>query len=138
MQTSEGGLSLIRKSEGFSANIYDDNGKQAIGYGHDLLPGESFAPPITGEEAETLLRKDLATRFEPAVNALIPADCTQNQFDALVDFCFNLGPANLKTMLAHGWEDVPNQIPRWNHSGGKVSPGLTARRQAEVDLFNSR
>lgn len=137
MKTSQAGLDLITSSEGFSANVYNDNGRPAIGYGHDIQPGESFPDPITQSEALALLQNDLETRFEPAVNALIPPDCTQGQFDALVDFCFNLGPANLQTMLVHGWEDVPNQIPRWCHIGGVESKGLLARRQKEVVLFNS-
>jgi lysozyme len=137
MRTSENGIQAIKGHEGFSAHVYNDNGKQAIGYGHDLQPDESFPDGITLDEGDTLLRADLANRYEPAVNALIPPDCTQSQFDALVDFCFNLGPASLKKMLAHGWEDVPNQIPRWNHVNGQPNAGLTARRNAEVALFNS-
>lgn len=137
MQTSESGISFLKRNEGFSSHAYSDNGKQAIGYGHDLLPEESFPNGISVGEADLLLRHDLATRYEPAVNALIPPDCTQGQFDALVDFCYNLGPTSLQTMLTHGWEDVPNQIPRWMHNNGKVSSGLLARRQAEVEMFIS-
>jgi lysozyme len=135
VKTSERGIAFIKRNEGFSAHTYNDNGKQAIGYGHDLLPEDSYAAGVTEADADALLRKDLATRYEPVVNALIPANCTQGQFDALVDFCYNLGPKNLQTMLSHGWADVPNQIPRWNHVNGQPNAGLTARRQAEVEMF---
>lgn len=138
MQTSEQGIAFLKRNEGFSAHVYNDVGKQAIGYGHDLLPGESFPDGISQDEADLLLRKDLASRYEPAVNALIPADCTQGQYDALVDFCYNLGATNLRTMLAHGWEQVPVQVPRWNHVGGVENAGLTARRQAEVEMWSDK
>jgi lysozyme len=136
MTTSENGISFLKANEGFVSHAYADNGHQAIGYGHDIQPGESFPPAITERDADTLLRKDLAERYEPAVNALIPA-CTQNQFDALVDFAYNLGIANLKTMLGHGWEQVPIQIPRWDKVNGVSNPGLAARREKEVALFRS-
>ena len=137
MRTSENGIAFLKRNEGFVAHVYNDNGKPAIGYGHDLLPGESYPDGITMEQADSLLRTDLLTRFEPAVNnAISPREVTQGQFDALIDFCYNLGPANLATMLAHGWDQVPEQMPRWCHSNGEVSPGLLARRQAEVEMWN--
>lgn len=137
MQTSEQGIAFIKRAEGFVAHVYNDVGAPAIGYGHRLLPGESFPDGITQDEADLLLRKDLASRFETAVNALVPNSCAQGQFDCLVSFCFNLGPANLKTMLAHGWDDVINQLPRWNKVNGVENAGLKARRQAEVEMWNS-
>ena len=141
MQTSENGIAFIKRNEGFSSAVYIDNGKQCVGYGHDLLPGESFPNGVSLDEADLLLRKDLASRFEPAVNSLIPYTCTQNQFDALCDFAYNLGADDLAVMMSHGWDEVPQQIPRWcyKHVNGQVvrDPGLANRRTAEVDLFNS-
>lgn len=136
MQTSEAGIAFIKRNEGFAARVYDDVGKQAIGYGHDLQPGESFIQ-ISLDQADLLLRQDLASRYEPSVNALVPPNCTQNQFDALADFAYNLGVASLRMMVGHGWEQVPEQILRWDHVAGKVNAGLTARRQAEVLMFQS-
>ena len=136
MRTSEKGIAFIKSAEGFAAKVYNDVGKQAIGYGHDLLPGESFIQ-ISPDQADQLLRQDLAARYEPAVNALVPADCTQGQFDACVDFCFNLGPSAFKMMVGHGWKQVPEQILRWDHVGGQVNAGLTARRKAEASMFTS-
>lgn len=140
MTTSDNGVRFIESNEGYSAHVYNDNGKQAIGYGHDLQPGESFVAGLTQAEAETLLRKDLAARFEPSVNSLAPW-ANQNQFDALVDFCYNLGPADLATMLHHGQAQVPAQIPAWcyEHVNGvaKKDAGLEARREKEVALFST-
>lgn len=136
MQISENGIRFIESFEGFSSKVYNDVGHPAVGYGHDLQPGESFPDGLTQEQAEMLLVSDLDTRFEPSVNALIPDGCTQNQFDALCAFAYNLGVGALQTMVGHGWDQVPEQIPRWSHVNGVVSPALTARRQAEVKLFN--
>lgn len=139
MHISDDGIRFIKQNEGFSSSVYDDNGRMAIGYGHDLQVGETFPDAITPEEGETLLRNDLATRFEPSINILIPAsaNCTQSQYDALCDFAYNLGVGSLATMLRHGWSDVPNQIPRWNHVNGQPNAGLTARRAAEVEMWNA-
>lgn len=137
MQTSEAGIAFIKSAEGYASVPYNDNGKMAWGYGHDQQPGENVPASISLDEADLLLRKDLASRYEPVVSKLVPANCTQSQFDALVDFCYNLGPANLETMLAHGWSEVQFQIPRWNHVAGVVSAGLSARRQAEVSMWNT-
>jgi len=141
MQTSEAGIEFIKGNEGYVPVPKPDNGKLAWGYGHDQQPGEVPPEFISEPDADTLLRHDLATRFEPAVNAIIPIEggvvCTQNQFDALVDFCFNLGPSALRMMTGHGWEQVPTQMLRWCHVNGEVSNGLPARRQKEVAFFNS-
>lgn len=141
MTISEAGIALIKSSEGFSAKVYDDNGHPCVGYGHDLLPSESFPDGITEDEADALLRKDLATRVEPEVNAVIPTEggviCTQGQYDALCDFCYNLGPAALRMIVGHGWDQIPEQLPRWTFVSGKPNPGLEARRARELALFNA-
>ena len=139
MRTSPNGIAFIENQEGFSAVLYDDNGHPAIGVGHDIQPGETFTPPITREQAEQILSADLATRFEPCVNALISDTCTQGQFDALCSFAYNLGCESLSVLLGHGFDQVPTQLPRWCHivqnGVSVVSEALVARRQAEVILF---
>jgi lysozyme len=137
MQISEAGIEFIEANEGLALRPHNDNGRMAWGYGHDQQGSEPVPMQVTQEQADALLRHDLATCYEPAVNALIPATCTQGQFDALVDFCYNLGASSLRMMLSHGWENVPAQMLLWDHVDGKVDPGLAARRQAEVELFNS-
>ena len=134
MNISPTGIAFIESNEGLILLPYNDNGKQAIGYGHDLLPGESYPEGITQEQAEALLFHDLVP-IQTALASLVPPDCTQNQWDALCDFGYNLGVGALKTMLGHGWDQVPVQIPRWNHINGQVAAGLTARRANEVKRF---
>lgn len=138
MTTSENGIALLKSHEGFVAHVYDDNGHDAIGYGHDLLPGESFPDGITQADADQLLREDLARRYEPFLNEWLTEHnqiATQNQFDALIDFAYNLGPGALGMMLGHGWDQVPVQIIRWNKVNSQPNAGLTARRQAELNLW---
>jgi lysozyme len=138
MQISPAGIAFIERNEGYAAQVYEDNGKPCVGYGHDLLPGESFPDGVTQAEAEALLLHDLEL-IQVALATLIPPSCTQNQWDALCDFSYNLGVGSLKTMLAHGWIFVPDQIPKWDHENVNgqwvVNPGLSARRAEEVAMF---
>ena len=144
MQISQEGLSLIKKFEGCELESYKcAAGVWTIGYGstHDITEGMS----ISQERAEMLLMEDIA-EYEQAVNDLVKVNLQQNQFDALVSWTFNLGPTNLKnsTLLkvlnsSHiDWNDVPEQIKRWNKAGGKVLEGLVRRREAEALLFEGK
>ena len=137
MNISPNGLRLIQSEEGFSATVYNDiAGNPTIGYGHKLLPGESFPDGITQDQAQTMLIHDL-TFVQNALTVLVPASCTQNQWDALCDFGFNLGVGSLRTLLAHGWDQVPIQMMRWIYAGGEAVPGLRNRREAEAQMFTS-
>ena len=94
----------------------------------------------TKDDAEKILIDDLV-EFEGYVNDLVDTELTQNQFDALVAWTFNLGPTNLKsstllTRLNSGdLDDVPHQLKRWNKASGKVLDGLVRRREAEALLW---
>lgn len=132
---SDNGISLIEKSEGLRLDVYLDNGKDAIGYGHDLLPGESFPNGITTLQASLLLEHDV-TPLLIALEKLCPL-ANQNQVDALVDFGYNLGLKDLKEMLAHGFGQVPVQMLRWDYNKGVRDAKIEARRQREVNLFNT-
>jgi len=135
MKTSENGYQLIRDEEGFTPVAKGDYGHQEIGYGHDLLPGESFPDGIDETQGEFLLQHDVA-KAEDALNRLIPPTCTQNQFDALIDFTYECGPEAIEQLLNHGWSQVTVQLPRWVHAGGQVLQGMVTRRQKEIELFN--
>ena len=97
---------------------------------------------IIKSTADRLLAEDLA-EFEKYVDTYVTVALTQNQFDALVSWTFNLGPGNLKesTMLKklnQGlYAEVPDEMRRWNKAGGKVLEGLIRRREAEAKLFNA-
>lgn len=142
--TGNGGIALIKQYEGLRLTTYKDAvGIPTIGYGHVETP----IPPggtrtITAEDAEQILREDLQ-RFEHDVNNMLTVEVTQNQFDALVSFAFNLGPANLKSSTlfrkvnSGDFNGAAEEFPKWNHAGGQVLAGLTARRNAEKNLFLS-
>lgn len=143
MKTSQKGLDLIKKFEGFSDNEYIcPAGKPTIGYGHVILPNEHFPSSITKEEAETLLKKDLQPR-EKSLNILVKVSINQNQFDALMSFIYNIGVENFKqsTLLKFINEKlfnkIPNQFRRWKYINKVVSKGLLARREEEIKLWLS-
>ena len=136
MKTSPNGLKFITDNEGCVLHVYNDQaGYPTIGVGHLIQDGEDYSAGLTQEQAMDLLAQDVS-RFEDAVNSY-GLDLTQNQFDVLVDFAFNTGVGGLKQLLAHGLDQVPYQLPRWNKAGGQVVSALVTRRAAEVDMWNA-
>jgi lysozyme len=100
MKISENGLAIIKESEGFKPAPYlCPAGYWTIGFGHRILSTESFIS-ITEAEAEQLLIKDVGIA-ENCINNLVKVPITQNQFDALVSFVYNVGCEAFKnsTML---------------------------------------
>lgn len=141
MTTSEQGISLIKKFEGFSAEAYlCPAGKMTIGYGHIICPGEKFSGPISKYEAGIILKNDIKIS-EQAVGRLVEVPIEQHQFDALVSFAFNLGQKSLENStllrLINNLEFLvaSKQFGRWVYANGKKLDGLVRRRQAEADLF---
>jgi|SRR5579872_788964 len=140
MSLSPSGLAFIQRHEGYSATIYHDSaGYPTIGYGHLIKPGEDYSNGITREQASHLLAKDTKTAAD-AVNAKVVTSLTQPQFDALVDFTYNLGAAALSRSillenLNSGTPVVLKNFTDWNLAAGKVVPGLSRRRTDEFNLF---
>jgi lysozyme len=142
MQFSAAGMDLLRRSEGFRGRVYRDvAGLPTIGYGHRLLEGESFSGGISEAQAEEILAQD-ARAAELAVHRLVKVLLTQGQFDALVDFVFNLGAGRLaestllKELNAGRCDAAAEQLLRWDHAGPAENAGLKARRQAEFALWH--
>jgi len=142
MKISQEGLSLIKKFEGCELEAY----KCAAGvwtYGWGSTKNVKEGDKITQEEADKLLVNEMS-EYEGYVNDLVKVDLKQNEFDALVSWVYNLGPNNLSssTLLQRlnnkNWDDVPNQIKRWNKAGGEVKQGLVRRREAEALLFEGK
>ena len=142
MKTSEEGLALIKKFEGLELSAYQCSaGVWTIGYGHtkDVNKDDVWSE----SHAEYMLEIELE-EYEGYINKHVEVALSQHQFDALVSWVYNLGPANLKssTMLkvlnSGDYEGVPAQIKRWNKAGGKVLQGLIRRREAEALLFMGR
>jgi lysozyme len=142
MKLSDAGLELLKRSEGFRSRIYKDvNGFPTIGYGHRLLHLDSFPDGICAEQAGEILVNDVHVA-EEAVERLVKVELTQGQFDALVDFCFNLGAGRLasstllKVLNGKRYEDAAKQLLCWDLADGKENAGLKARREAEFALWN--
>ena len=142
MRTGTDGIELIRHFEGCCFDAYlCPAGVWTIGYGHTANVKEGDR--VDQEAAEAFLIEDLE-KFEQAVTRLVEVPLTQQQFDALVSWTFNLGPGNLEksTLLAKlnqgEYTDVPFEIKRWTRAGGVILPGLVKRRDAEAALFEGR
>jgi lysozyme len=122
-------------------HVYGDAiGLATIGYGHLIKPGEDFSAGIDETTADELLNDD-ANTAALAVSNFVKVGLNQNQFDALVDFVFNLGSANFhrSTLLtkvnASDFSGAAEEFRRWVYAGGHPLAGLIARREAERELF---
>lgn len=142
MELSAAGLDLLKRSEGFRSLTYKDvNGFPTIGYGHKLVSPESFPNGIDPQTGEDLLLADVQ-EAEQAVRRLVKVALNQGQFDALVDFTFNLGEGRLasstllKILNLGNYADAGAQLLRWDIAGGVENAGLKARREAEFALWN--
>ena len=143
MQLSAEGLELIKRFEGFRGHQYTDvAGFPTIGYGHRVVPPESFPGGVSEPQAATLLAGDVSAA-ERAIGRLVKVALTQGQFDALVDFCFNLGAGRLasstllRALNAGRYDAAAEQLLLWDLAGGEVNLGLKARREAELRLWKS-
>jgi lysozyme len=143
MQLSAEGLELIKRFEGFRSRQYTDvAGFPTIGYGHRIVPPESFPGGLSEPQAANLLARDVSAA-ELAVGHLVKVALTQGQFDALVDFCFNLGAGRLagstllRVLNGGRYGDAVEQLLRWDLAAGEVNLGLKARREAELRLWKS-
>lgn len=140
MKTSQKCIDLIKKFEGCALKAYLCPSKiPTIGYGHTM--GVKLGQVITQAEAEKLLKIDLQIH-ENNVNSLLKVPLTQNQFDALVCFEYNVGKGNLQTsgllrdINTKNFANVPTQLRKWIYGSGKQKlQGLVNRREAEIALF---
>lgn len=141
MDYSPDGLKLTESFEGCRLQAYLDSvGVPTIGYGH--THGVTMGMTCTQEQADAWLQEDVQGAVQ-AVNNLVIVPLTQQQFDALVDFTFNLGAGALQqsTLLrllnSGNYQGAAGEFEKWDKAGGKVLPGLLRRRQAERDIFNT-
>jgi lysozyme len=153
MKVGTKGIKLIEKYEGCKLEAYKcPAGVWTIGIGHTgTVLGKKVKEgmKITYSHAIKILNTDLK-KFETYVNQYVQVPVTQNQFDALMSFCFNVGPGNLKksTLLKKlnkkDYIGASAEFLKWNKgdvdgSGDLVViSGLTKRRQAEQKLFNTK
>jgi len=144
---SPSGFELLKRSEGLLLRVGRDRGNPVIGYGHDLTVHEQvsglFINGITRDQADSICQSDVALA-ENIVKRLVRVALTQGQFDALVDFVFNLGVVKfegstlLRDLNAGQYEAAAEQLQRWDHEGDVEVAGLKARRQQEFNLWHGK
>jgi len=151
-KTGDRGIALMHEFEGYRETTYPDPGPTGLpvtgGWGTTRDEnGKPFKLGVTypRDYWERLYRRDLE-RFEKAVEKLVgAAPTTQNAFDALVSFAYNVGEGEgglqtstlLRMHKAGDYKGAAAQFSRWNKAGGKILPGLTRRRAAEAALYAS-
>lgn len=140
MRISLEGIEFIKEHEGCEFCAYKDSGGTlTIGYGHT---GADFTENTlwTQEQCDAALTNDLA-KVVRCVNEFVTHPMTQNQFDALCSFAFNLGcralaNSTLLRLLNSGdYEGAAAEFKKWDHVNHVEDDGLLARREAESALF---
>lgn len=142
MKISQKGIDLIKKFEGCRLKAYKDSvGVWTIGWGNTSHAKAGMA--ITQQQAETFLKEDIVP-VERVLNGM-GVNFTQNQFDALCSWIFNLGTANFNSstmrkyiIAKKGDVEITDQLIKWHNAGGKPLTGLKRRRVAEANMFLGR
>lgn len=134
MKTSQNGINLIKQFEGCRLDAYKcPAGVWTIGYGHTA--GVKAGDKISAAQAEGYLRADLE-KYEKKVDKYNKYNWSQNEFDALVAFAYNVG--SIDQLTANGTRSravIAENMLLYNKASGKVLAGLTRRREAEHTLF---
>lgn len=146
MNINKTGKDFIYKEEGVLLNAYQcQAGIWTIGVGFTYYPGTGKkvqkGDTITAVECDVIFN-EIIKDYEEAVNRSIKVVLTQNQFNALVSLCFNIGCAafasstlvekiNAKAPLA----EIEKWLCVWRNAGGK--PILLSRRKREFKLYNT-
>jgi lysozyme len=145
-RTSQRGIDLIHSFEQCKLTAYPDPGSSdghpwTIGWG-STGPGIAPGTVWTQEQADTRFAADLQKYERGVSEALNGAPVTQNQFDALVSFAYNVGigamagSTLMKLHKAGDYGGAARQFARWNRNDGKVMKGLIRRRDAEAALYS--
>lgn len=146
MKINKEGLELIKSFEGCRLVAYDDlqpnktitnisqvKGTLTIGYGHTA--GVTVGMVINQSQADNMLKSDMK-KYEKYVTDNVKLSLNENQFSALVSFCYNCGLGNLRTLVKNRTADqIAEAILLYNKASGKVLNGLVRRRKAERELF---
>lgn len=147
MTSSEAVIEFIKEYEGFRSYVYWDGGNAYIGYG-TIVYSKDYPNGISREGADALLREALAVK-EAALNKAMDKygfTLTQNQFDAMMSFTYNIGTGWMSTKNrifryltegAHNHTDLEmvNAIGAWCRQGGQIVRKLVERRLREAVMF---
>lgn len=148
MSVSDSMVKFIENKEGFSANSYSgvDSWNQTTGYGHVIKQGENLGNvTLTQKGAENLLRSDLKSCEDSVNKEFKGVNLTQNQFDALVSFSYNLG-TNIWSKAPKLTSDIKagaspsvlkDDFLNCSYCGGKIVQGLVNRRLDEWQVYTN-
>ena len=136
---------FLMQHEGCKDTVYPDTGgRPTWGIGH-LDPSAKIGDKKSKAQIDAAFRSDCETaraRLYDECRAIALDAVSDHQYAALLSFTFNLGEhkdATIWALISAGrLKAVPDEIMKWNHSGGAVVAGLTNRRKAEVDLWNTK
>ena len=135
LSLSMAGAGAIVAHEGLRKVAYvDPVGVVTICAGHTRTA--KLGQVKTEQECAELLKQDVK-HAEVAVKRLVVVPLTQEQFDALTSFVFNVGETNfakstlLKKVNAFDCWGAGREFMRWTRAGGKELPGLAVRRASE-------
>ncbi len=143
-------IELAKRFEGFHRVPKADPGRAhpyicpagfwTIGYGHLCEPTH---PPIAETEAEVFLASDLQMSLAATLRYCpVLATEPEGRLAAIVDFTFNLGAGRLQTSTLRrrinqrDWASATCELRRWVYGGGRILPGLLARRDNEISLLS--
>jgi lysozyme len=151
IEVPKAAIDLAKRFEGFERKVKRGTeitavpyicpaGFWTIGYGHLCDPKH---PPITEAEAEIYLARDLQTALAATLR-YCPVLATEREarLAAIVDFTFNLGAGRLQNSTLRrrinqrDWGAAGQELRRWVYGGGRVLPGLVARREGEISLLS--
>lgn len=186
MKASDNALRLITSAEGFKSSPYLDTSRiYTVGWGYalktpggqnidvdvfgskapamaqDAMQRKFGAQSITQDQADECLKEIMASS-EAFITSHVPSNTTQNQFDALLSFEYNVGSGNYLASAVHRLHDAGNRsvgqlsliatcaaskakenptsialaFGRWSNSGGMWTLGLFRRRMAEVLVYS--
>ena len=141
MKSTNYAILLIKSFEQLRLNSYlCPAGVWTIGYGH--TDGVNQGMLITEKTADGFLKQDIRNA-EHCINQM-DVDLTQEQFDALVSFVFNVGvqafnTSTLKKKILKNpnGPSIADEFRRWVYAGNKMLPGLIKRREQEIKLYYS-
>jgi len=142
MRISQTGIDLIKKWEQFKADPYKCSaGKWTIGYGHTAT-AHAGMPKITLKQADELLKSDIAIKEAEVKKHLKGINLSQNQYDAVISFCFNLGVGAFissnaydRMLLDENSKKIADSWITFRNAGGKYLRGLMKRRIDELALY---
>lgn len=145
MSALETASEIAKPFEGFRSKPYRcPAGIPTIGYGstryEDSRKVKMTDPPIAQPRASELLQYEMRRSMAAAFRYCPILAANDNRLAAITDFVYNLGPGRLQTSTLRrrinqqNWPEVRRQLMKWVRGGGRVLPGLVARRKVEASL----